>query len=510
MHRRPSAPTIYLPPIGVRLVEKYIGVDVRRQSLIVEKTPGRQQQTLDRILNQTGVNKTDNKYVTNASKETSKKVDFFVNRDENDTKEDSYKASEVREEKVKHDNDNISGTLPELTENHIGGNPFLQRNERPLDDSTMFKPADATQNDNAVFDPKDDGHEEEINSTVHDPDGLTEMLINNQDKIVIDTDYNLTERRSSRSTFRGRSSTRLPSQSNPLSEYNLGVIGNSKGKNNPKHFYLDYGDGKLHDSMEIPKVKDCSRPWCNPHCKTCRNRTFSRPCFVLIPAEENVRKRLIPLDKRRPSMFPKYLPTQSKAQTDDTQNPVENNEADVSLLKDASNKSETERKTKAKGMENSEITRDLNENEDGRKEENNNDVNDAIAEVNQSGHKSIEQPKKGYSKKRMNELAMPRGGPPAEVRFSKMSLRKKQEQLIEDERTKAFTEYERENLTKIQGKISVFLALLNQQELMGKPGKMVDIPVRMEAINRDIPKKKRFKGKRQRNVHFNTRPRLLS
>ena len=161
--------------------------------------------------------------------------------------------------------------------------------------------------------------------------------------------FSMPYRRSSRSTFRTRTSVRFLSQPSILEEHNLHVIAMSRtakaksksttvlethkpadddgatvhyeyniGQNretdnnlssdsltNIVKFCLDYGDGKLHDILKVPKIKDCSRPWCNPFCKTCQLRSTSRPCFVLIPYEGNEPPRKI-AGKRRPSMFPVY------------------------------------------------------------------------------------------------------------------------------------------------------------------------------------------------------------
>ena len=126
---------------------------------------------------------------------------------------------------------------------------------------------------------------------------------------------------------------------------------------------------------------------------------------------------------------------------------------------------------------------------------------------------NVSRKRKGYSKRRMEELSQPRWGHPAEVRFSKASLRRKKEQLTETERSKVLSLHEQQNLAYIQGKISLFLAMLNQQEVIRKPKKMVDIPIR-EVIDSDkliheAKKRKKMKAKmvklrRKHDFDFNT------
>ncbi|KAL4233666.1 hypothetical protein ACF0H5_008348 [Mactra antiquata] len=547
-YRRPNAPKIYLPPIGVRLVKKYVGVDVKRQSLS-EVSAGNntgKRKSLGDVLNSafgldTGTSKTTRRQsrvkqsngehgtvdalnkqaievVTEINEEipsnesTVKKLDdrCEVQNERINQEECTYISDEVNENDFQISDQNLTTPLESLpplliisdAENESTSNQVsLQRKntELSIDNMTELKTFDNN---------KDDGF---------DGDDYTR----------IETKYHLQERRSSRSTFRTRNSARLHARSSHLSEHNLNVAGitgktfvkkkrRSASKQRPQHFYLDYGDGKLHDIMEIPKVKDCSRPWCNPHCKTCINRSTSRPCFVLIRADENIRKRLIPQDKRRLSMFPAFKLSQ----------PSMNKHDDHIEEEDKSGTKETidgvnEDRLNAYTGECSEINRSSQVGELAIKSydtdtvgdtNDEKDSNDLANETINSMLPNKTTRKKGFSKKRMDELAMPRGGPPAEVRFSKTSLRRKQEQLKEDERTKALTEYERRNLTYIQGKISVFLALMNEQELSSRKPRPTNMYTHAREPDIKLSTSKIPIISRKKGVRFSPNPRyrLLS
>ena len=345
-------------------------------------------------------------------------------------------------------------------------------------------------------------------------------------------------RRSSKSTYRSRTTLRLHSQPSILEEHNLQVISmpktpkrlptlNTVKENDTEHavgniqkqdsflsgdqlkldekttnlpptpgtkmvnFCLDYGDGILHDNLSIPKVKDCFRPWCNPFCKTCQMRTHRRPCFVLVPYEGKEPPR-----KRRPSMF--QANKGSGREFNSSMDPAgsiekkeeENETVGANNIKVQSDKAKPE-----------DINHEANETEQSNDEETDEEaqiVSEAVSgnvtsesDIQQEYINEIEKllqykfqdKKKGYSKKRMEELSKPRGGHPAEVRFSKASLKRKQEELVEIQRTKELSDLEHKNLAFIQGKISVFLAMLNQKALTKKP-KMPDIPIR-EVIDSD-------------------------
>ncbi|KAH3739100.1 hypothetical protein DPMN_045747 [Dreissena polymorpha] len=289
------------------------------------------------------------------------------------------------------------------------------------------------------------------------------------------------------------------SQSSALSERNLTFIerhkysGKSSGQKSGRSrvsskdthsiesFYIDYGDGVLHDTNEIPRIKDCSRPWCNPHCKTCRNRATSRPCFVLVPKTSDVRKSKLPVDKRRASIFPRYAAVQSVKES--------SKETEKEEIKECSSPIdiETEQPMKSEKTFGS-ITNDNRDEAVHSVAEVNDDLDDTNGTANDDApfekeiqllimQRKAKAQKQGYSRKRLEELSQPRGGPPAEVRFSKMSLRKKQEQLKEHVRTKQLTQRERDHLTYIQGKISLFCALINEHELTGRSAPLIGISV---------------------------------
>ena len=368
----------------------------------------------------------------------------------------------------------------------------------------------------------------------HSHDDLNEVNTdeeNDADEAVFESDINsylsVMKRRSSRSTFRTPNTVRFYSQPSILEEHNLNVIamptaqkGKSKStsdieterdapdektvetpttskrfKGNKlssdsqtklRKFCLDYGDGKLHDTLKIPKVKDCSRPWCNPFCKTCQMRSTSRPCFVLIPYEGNEPPRKI-ADKRRPSMFPVYRTGKPSRIDSDDDSENENGDAvDVITPTGAvDSKAIAKVENANKQMRNSlrsftsEADRDSAIALDSIVEDPASEKFEQTVEIK----KKIEplpgfKLKKGYSMKRMEELSQPRWGHPAEVRFSKASLRRRKEEMKETERTKELSWREQQNLTYIQGKISHFLAVLNEKEAMLKPTRLPDIPIR--------------------------------
>lgn len=580
--RKSNAPTIYLPPIGIRLVKKYVGLDFKRMSLAGDAEHQRRFSTALSTTFQTlnkpsvaHVNETNKSVRRHSLKGKSKKTakdwetklsksresttsDVFLIRDgptdsvqekpnitinveDADTTEMKETAEEESDKPVIKGNQNKQDAVATTDMNQ---QPMLVR-ERPLDD-TVIMHLDKKERDGITV-------ELENSSAVLENEqvkGVNEVVLEDTDKetssvnvdddpenMFIDTTYNLEERRSSRSTFRPRNSVRLRSQTSFLSEHNMEVIGIAGGKSKDKksvknkeklgNFYLDYGDGKLHDSLEIPRIKDCSRTWCNPHCKTCKLRTPGGPCFVLIPVDEAGRRRKLPMDKRL-STFGKYMSATNDQSKVGQQLQNETAKSKSSELKqggvkvseygttetntaDADVADNEERKGEIVGAKKDHETDKPNDNkEDGEQLE-------ETPAILQLVNKNKEQRKteKTYSRKRLEELAQPRGGPPAEVRFSKTSLRKKQELMIETERTKAWTLHEKENLAYIQNKISLFLALLNQQELTKMPTNMVALPIREQLSTKVVKIKKPWVVRKRngiRKVNFSpqTRFRLLS
>ena len=514
--RNPNPPTVYFPPIGVRLVRKYVGVDIKTGEKFDPSNPGNGVQKSKGDSSSSNLSKSfrelmapdvvksairrmskiDENDVTaldtsNPLKESGgtrhasfKRTERYEQRRPLDTSmtpidecEEVTKISELPVISVKQslfsNESNVSGRTRTLPVHH-DTNSFTTKTDINVDKKTLAL-------------------RREMHAFLKEPD-IDESLDNdNIDNVFIETTYNLKDRRSSRSTFRTRSTVRLVSQST-LSEHNMEVINqprrtrgrsetaNSKTKQDVGQFYLDYGDGKLHDNMKIPNIKDCARPWCNPHCHTCQRRTKKGPCFVLIPKGENDRKRQVPTDKRRLSMFPIYrrnsdLSTGSS--TDSLDNQTVNGENQP--LK---NKKSQDNKLEEKND-------DPTSNENDTQTALNKDIETLLK-------KRMQNRKRGYSKKRIDELAKPRGVPPAEVRFSKTSLRRKQEQMKEGERHKAM-ELEKRNQTIIQGKIGMFLALLNEQESVRKPIKIVDIPIR-EDVKLKRKKLSRKKFRRQKFI----------
>ena len=395
-------------------------------------------------------------------------------------------------------------------ENNIGPTEetvrFLMR-EKPIDqlaqqinpnDPEASFPDRPTSNEMVEDDDSEMLNDTTSEKSLQNTSGIEEAIV---ESIFIETTYNLTERRSSRSTFRTRTSARMPSQTSFLSDHNMEMIGLksvgksrnlrhklSKDKNNMEHFFIDYGDGVLHDTMKIPRVKDCARPWCNPHCKTCKNRAHSRPCFVLVPTDENSRRSKLPIDPRA-SLSPMFKTAvgKNKRPAKIGNRPPEKDEEKEDAEKNDSNKQE-----------------DWTEEQNGSNDEEDNasESDSFTSEIRKMILRNISPGRKpGYNRTRMGELAQPRYGPPAEVRFSKMSLRKKQDELKEFERTKELSKMEQENLAFIQGKISVFCALLQEDEVKGRPAHVTSLQV----VNERPPTRK--KSSARKRVMFSQSPR---
>ena len=539
--RKAYTPKIYLPPIGIRLVKKYIGLDFKRMSLAGD---AEEQRTLNRALNSTfNLNKSKLANLSEGSNvtrryETLSNTPGAITDVNGITKVPPYKH--IGDDKDLGQQESTEKTVLSVSVNNEMTEDKFAKNTSTLPHVYVY--------DALVSDGVQQNHRTgEANSPIDsERDVLFDNTGNNQIESVVDkesekdlleTPYNQVERRSSRSTFRKRSSARPVNKKSALSEYNMEVIGLSNhkkgngkcitksGKDKLAKFYLDYGDGKLHDNLQIPKIKDCTRTWCNPHCKTCQLRTTGRTCFILVPVDELGRKRKMPVDERLSKLMSFNKRNDSPASSNDIGDQKEDNAEDtINNADDYTDIHITALKAKTNNEENEEIFNYV-DNED----QDDNDLEELIKNDIEIGEefsesKSMRQylkqrresriREKRYSKKRLEELAQPRGGAPAEVRFSKMTLRKEQEQLMETERTKALSKYEQDNLSFIQGKISLFLALLNQQE-KNKPQDMVHLPIREDLTERNVSVKK-LKGipwkRRLRNVSFSPtgRYRLMS
>lgn len=549
--RKQNTPKIYLPRIGLRLVKKYVGVDFKKMSLTGDIE---EQRRLNTALHTTfNLNKPFpqpepeqnsfekryslfleqstplSKSKTNEALVVKKHIQSQLSKPR-EAKQSSRPNSRKTPDVIhKVEKDDVVGLAEKKSEFN------LHRRERPLDETSLsFQHNDAQRNTEESEAAIQTVQNENIcpNEIIEDTDIHCEEVFDEPEiengRTLLETTYNLTERRSSRSTFRTRSSARLMSQKSFLSEYNMEVIGMSRTKKSNKikrktkekigQFYLDYGDGKLHDNTQIPRIRDCSRSWCNPHCRTCKMRTPGRPCFVLVPIDDIGRKRKIPTDKRI-SMFQAYsklgnaLGARPEAHDNNIdkelteQRGVPNSATRRGSLGSTKNERKQVQDTEKEPSEKEIVETDGKPGNSDEKETETNEIKNFMKEVK---GKRIKE--RTFSKKRLDELAQPRGGPPAEVRFSKMTLRKEQDKLIESERTKELTKYEQDNLTFIQGKISLFLALLNQQEMNGKPPDIMSLPLREKLKTATRVKKPRNVQRRLRKVNFspNTRFRLLS
>lgn len=511
-YRNPNAPKVYFSPIAVRLVKKYVGVDVKRQSLTdVTEYVGKRRslgdvlnsafglhktqmarlkingQISDRELNVTNklgrrcsnrANKNDDEAISVSNEAHVEESGYDDNNKDDSTRENEISVKEKQPDKETAEDDQKSNQLCKIPATELDPHTmlFTLSHEQPLDETALKRKHEEPSIDDEPL----------VASSSTNKDKKTELVD------IIDVNYILKERRSSRSTFRTRNSARLQSKSSNLSAHNLDVAGISRSKNKTrgsatkekeKHFYLDYGDGKLHDIMEIPRTRDCSRPWCNPHCKTCLNRATSRPCFILIPADENVRKSKLPQDKRRISMASPYnntqLATEHASEIGDSDK-TKTEKITIRCNKDDTNDTagecqEVDDLIPAKGHNLESEAKNAHRNTGLSNE-------GADSKSLEEKEETIKLPipikparKKGFSRKRIDQLALPKGGPSAEVRFSKTSLRRTQTQLIENERTKALSEFERGNLTYIQGKISVFLALMNEQEHASRDPRSIEM-----------------------------------
>ena len=496
----------------MRLMKKYVGLELKKLPRFLSTLPSQAVKSKEMLTAKPSV-------VTGliSNREAADMEDKAAVETKERT-QSKYENNYLSAENSQHNNQDLSTCLPKISVTDYTDSDFI--------DTTIISPGSKTEEDEFVGD-----------------EVFTEI-----DQFKLCTP----NRRSSRSTFRSRNSVRFLSQPSFLEEHNMQVIampktrkamsksttevdttaltaieelniesnnafrnpGDTSKNNLPMllterkiNFSLDYGDGKLHDIVKIPKVKDCSRPWCNPFCKTCQMRTTSRPCFVLVPYEGNEPPRKSFIDTRRPSMFPVY-----KANKKDNTKNI--NVSEGKETSDDKQERESDNKTKAaRHIEEVESSSDINNTMQSITEEipeGSNVANETVSSenidevtdetvnkaVSERPTKTIKPPKKkGYSRRRMDELCQPRGGPPAEVRFSKTSLRRKQEQLVESNGMKEITEREQQNLSFIQGKISVFLAMLNQKELAMKPAKMVDIPIREEIDSDKIIHEARKRNK---------------
>ncbi|GFN79874.1 hypothetical protein PoB_000638000 [Plakobranchus ocellatus] len=91
--------------------------------------------------------------------------------------------------------------------------------------------------------------------------------------------------------------------------------------------------------------------------------------------------------------------------------------------------------------------------------------------------------RKGYSRRRMNELAEPRKGTKRKTLLSKRQISKELDSLTERHDHPRLTDRERERLRMLESKIRTFLATVIQDQ---RPASMVHIPQREDIMRVDI------------------------
>ena len=548
--RRSTVPAVYLPPVGVKLMKKYsTDLDVKSSlrlissmSSILSTTEGELTPTaISPLAPIPGLKTNKTKVIKDTDKQNIERS--YISKLATDDPEEIINKQMKPRAKEQPVNQLISDDEYEPKDSNqlkheMHKADFSNDQFRYLDNDNIGK---TVKSHNASFKEKKNS-EVTSNVTITIDKAEEEGFAN--DEVFTDLDESklyIPYRRSSITTFRSRTTLRLHSLPSILEEHNLHVISmpkpskslsrlNSGSDVDEKHlsrsntsmsgnhlkvggndsnfkFCLDYGDGVLHDTLKIPKVKDCFRPWCNPFCKTCQMRSHRRPCFVLVPYQGKE-----PPKRRRPSMFQMLNGAASDSKSNmELTNSIEKKDDNPETTKAVSKigKGKTDKTRADKNIQDSndltmpseEDVYDVLEGQESTTE--NNDDSDSnladMIEIEKLLQLRFQYKKKGYSRKRMEQLSKPRGGDPAEVRFSKAALNRKHKELVEVERNRGLTVHEQQNLSFIQGKISVFLAMLNEKELSKKPMKMPDIPIR-EVIDSDklvheAKKRNKKKGK---------------
>ena len=89
----------------------------------------------------------------------------------------------------------------------------------------------------------------------------------------------------------------------------------------------------------------------------------------------------------------------------------------------------------------------------------------------------------GYSRSRLEQLAVPRGGPRPRLKISGRVLRRQAEVLRRSHNHSQLSEREQERVLRLQSRVSLFLALLQERQ---SPSRMVHIPQRDDIMYVDI------------------------
>lgn len=218
---------------------------------------------------------------------------------------------------------------------------------------------------------------------------------------------------------------------------------------------VHYRTGKTVDPLEIPQIKDCYRPVCRPSCSTCLARKKKMPCF-LVPGI-NVSHDHFNISKQN-------------------------------ITEDEGKKNKKKKKRKINGEDevNGHSSLNIDHFHDSGNEQNQTGVE------NESFMSECLQIKKNTAKRVINktklrELSIPKDGFRKELRFSKTFIKKELERMKKSDPLSQLTVAERRRLHKVQGQISIFIAVLKERRLSKiKPvNEVLDFPI-MEDRNRDF------------------------
>lgn len=239
----------------------------------------------------------------------------------------------------------------------------------------------------------------------------------------------------------------------------------SQDQSNPGNISPLYNPWKVHhrtgktvDPLEIPQIKDCYRPVCRPNCSTCLARKKKMPCF-LVPGI-NV--------------------------SHDHFNISEQNTTEDEGKKKQKKKKKKKRKINSEYEVNGHSSLHIDHFHDSGNEQNQTGVE------NESFMSECLQIKKNtgkrvINKRKLKELSIPKDGFRKELRFSKTFIQKGLERMKQSDPLSQLTVAERRRLHKVQGQISIFMAVLNERRLSQiKPiNEVLDFPI-MEDHNSDF------------------------
>lgn len=237
----------------------------------------------------------------------------------------------------------------------------------------------------------------------------------------------------------------------------------SQDESNPSNISPLYNPWKVHhrsgktvDPLEIPQIKDCYRPVCRPSCSTCLARKKKMPCF-LVPGI-NV--------------------------SHDHFNISEQNTTEDEGKK--RKKKKMKRKINSEDVNNGHSSVNIDHFHDSVNEQNKTEVENEsfMSECLQIKKNTV---KRVINKTKLRELSIPKDGFRKELRFSKTFIKKGLERMKKSDPLLQLTVAERRRLHKVQGQISIFMAVLNERRhSQVKPiNEVLDFPI-MEDRNSDF------------------------